>query len=367
MRHTSPHHLALGTVFLLLLAACGKEPAAVNPRVVLVTQAKASGSGAQVFAGDVRALQEVTLSFRVAGKISQRFVDAGARVVAGQVLARLDDSDLNLQSQAATASVQALKADRDLAQSELRRYQDLVVQKLVSQSLFDSKKAQAEAAQSRYRQALAQSQVNANQTGYAVIRAPGPGVISQRFAEAGQVVGAGQGVFTFAADGARDVAITVAEQHLPRLRLGQPVSIELWTQSGQRYAGKIREIAGSADTLTRTYAVRVALEDASAITQLGQSARVLMDDGSDRTIRVPMSALTETGDKSPALWVLGADGKIRKRAVSVARYGAEQAEISSGIALNEWFVQAGVHLLREAEAVSAVDAGNRAVRAVNAP
>jgi membrane fusion protein, multidrug efflux system len=367
MRHTSLLRLAYGIGFLLLLAACGKAPVADVPRVVLVTQAKASGSGAQVFAGDVRARQEVNISFRVAGKISQRYVDAGARVVAGQVLARLDDSDLNLQSQAATASVQALKADRDLAQSELRRYQELVAQKLVSQSLFDSKKAQAQAAQSRYQQALAQSQVNANQSGYAVIRAPGPGVISQRFAEAGQVVAAGQSVFGFAADGARDVAITVAEQHLPTLRIGQPVSIELWTQSGQRYAGRIREIAGSADALTRTYAVRVALEEAGAVTQLGQSARVLIDDGSNRTIRVPMSALTETGDKNPALWVLGGDGKIRKRAVQVARYGAEQAEISSGIALNEWFVQAGVHLLREAETVAAVDADNRAVRAVNAP
>ncbi len=51
-------------------------------------------------------------------------------------------------------------------------------------------------------------------------------------------------------------------------------TVELWTQEGQRYAGKIREIAASADAMTRTYAVRVALDDADASTQLGQSARV---------------------------------------------------------------------------------------------
>lgn len=347
-----------------VLAACSPEPAPDNRRLVLVTRVSGDASGLQAFAGEVRAREEVALSFRVPGKIAERLVDAGDRVKAGQVLARLDDADLRLQSQAASASVQALKADRDLAAAELKRYRELVDKQLVSKSLYETRRAQADAAESRYRQAVAQAKLSGNQAGYAEIRAPAAGVIGQRLAEAGQVVAAGQTVFVFAADGARDVAISVAESHLSTLSTGQAVWVELWTQPGKRHAGSIREIAAAADATTRTYAVRVALDDAGAPTQLGQSARVLVRQRVNGRQQVPMSALAEAGGK-PALWVFDArTGKIGKRSVTVLGYGAQQAEIAAiDLQPEQWIVQAGVHLLREGEAVRAVDADNRPVPA----
>jgi multidrug efflux system membrane fusion protein len=138
------------------------------------------------------------------------------------------------------------------------------------------------------------------------------------------------------------------------------VKLELWTQEGQVYEGKIREIAAAADALTRTYAVRVAFDDAAAVTQLGQSARVYMTETTDQGLSVPLSALTESNGK-PAVWVIARDGRLQKRGVAVRRYGARSAEISAGLAQNEWIVQAGVHLLREGESVRAVDADNRPV------
>ena len=354
-------HLALASSLSLLLGACSEDNKEPERRLVLATQAQSAGAEAQVFAGEIRAREQVNLSFRVPGKVAQRYVDDGARVKAGQILARLDDQDLSLQDQASEASVKALKADLDLADSELRRYRGLVDKQLVSKSLYDSKQAQAQATQARYQQAVAQARVNTNQTGYAVIRAPGPGVISQRFIEAGQVVSAGQPVFAFAGDGARDVAINVAEQHLPGLRIGQPVTVELWTQEGKRHDGKIREIAASADAMTRTYAVRVALDDADAAVQLGQSARVFMARNGAASLSVPLSALTDTAGRA-AVWVLDAkNGKIHRREVTVVKYGAQHAELSAGLGQNEWIVQAGVHLLREGESVRAVDADNRPV------
>ena len=348
----------------LVMAACSPEPAPDNRRLVLVTQASGDASGLQAFAGEVRAREEVALSFRVPGKIAERLVDAGDRVKAGQVLARLDDADLRLQSQAASASVQALQADRDLAAAELKRYRELADKQLVSKSLYESRKAQADAAESRYRQALAQAKLSGNQAGYAEIRAPAAGIIGQRLAEAGQVVAAGQTVFVFAGDGARDIAISVAESHLATLATGQAVWVELWTQPGKRHAGKIREIAAAADATTRTYAVRVALDDADAPTQLGQSARVLFSHSQTGRLQVPMSALAEAGGK-PVVWVFDPkSGRINARPVEVLGYGAQHAEVSAdSLPAGQWLVQAGVHLLREGEAVRAVDADNRPVPA----
>jgi multidrug efflux system membrane fusion protein len=344
-----------------ILLACSPEQHQTEKRLVLAVQAQSSNQHAQAFAGEVRAREEVNLSFRVAGKIQQRYVDDGVRVKAGQVLARLDDQDLVLQSQASGASVQALKADRDLAIAELARYQGLVEKQLVSKSMFDSKQAQANAAKARYQQAIAQSAVNTNQTGYATIRAPSSGVIIHRYVEAGQVVSAGQPVFTFAADGPREVAIVVAEQHLPNLSLGQSVWVELWADQAARIPGTIREIAASADAITRTYAVRIALDADEAKTHLGQSARVLMANQHATSLLVPMSALTEIKDK-PAVWVINSKtGKIQKRSVTVQRYGTQFAEISKGLSQNEWIVPVGVHLLREGEVVQAVDSNNRPI------
>jgi membrane fusion protein, multidrug efflux system len=359
MKHQQLLAATLSIAIITALSACSGTEKAVEKPLVLATQAQSASADVQIFSGEVRARQEVNLAFRVPGKIANRYVDSGARVQAGQILARLDDQDLSLQSQAANSSVDALKADRDLAQSELRRYRELAAKQLVSKSMFDSKLAQANSATSRYQQAVSQSKVNSNQASYALIRAPGPGVISKRYLEAGQVVAAGQTVFTFAADGTRDISITVAEQHLPNLKLGQAVSVELWTQPGTKYSAKIREIAGSADELTRTYAVRVALDDSDAPTQLGQSARVLFSNAQSSTLAVPLSALTELNGK-PAVWVIDKkNARIHKRAVSVSRYGAQVAEIRLGLAQNDWIVQAGVHLLRENEMVQAVDRDNR--------
>ncbi|MFZ9311126.1 MAG: efflux RND transporter periplasmic adaptor subunit, partial [Arenimonas sp.] len=77
-------------------------------------------------------------------------------------------------------------------------------------------------------------------------------------------------------------------------------------------------------------------------------------------LSVPLSALTESNGK-PAVWIVSRDGRLQKRGVSVRRYGARSAEITAGLAQNEWIVQAGVHLLREGESVRAVDADNRPV------
>ena len=78
----------------LSLAACGSEPAPVEVRPALVVQASSGELGYEALAGEVHAREEPQLAFRIAGKISRRLVDAGARVAAGQALAELDRKHL---------------------------------------------------------------------------------------------------------------------------------------------------------------------------------------------------------------------------------------------------------------------------------
>lgn len=354
--------LTLAPLLALVLSACSGEPPAVSVRPALVTQASNGTLGLEAFAGEVRARQEPQLAFRVGGKIARRLVDAGAAVKAGQPLAELDPSDLNLQSEAARAQLASARSELSLAKSELQRYKNLADQQLVSRSLYDSKTAAYQAAEARVRQAQAQAAVSGNQANYAVLRSPGNGVITQHLAEAGQVVAGGQAVFVLAMDGEREVLISVPEKSAARFPVGRDLSVELWAEPGKRFPGKVRELSPSADALTRTYAARVSFNSGAATAELGQSARVYALASGTSGMSLPLSALTQRQGR-PAVWVVdGRSSRVRLTNVTIGPYGETGAPVLSGIGPEDWVVAAGAHLLLEGEQIAPIDRDNRPVR-----
>ena len=355
-------------VLFAFLAACAGEKAAEPARPAMVIQPGGAQLALEVYSGEVRAREEPQLAFRVAGKIARRHVDAGARVKAGQALAELDAYDLNLQSEAYRAQLAQAQADQSLAKAELDRYKNLVDRQLVSQSLYDTRLASYRAAEARVRQARAQSSVFGNQAGYAVLRAPHDGVIAQRLAEAGQVVAAGQAVFVLAVDGEREVSISLPERDISRFQAGRELLVELWTAPGRRFPARIREIAPSADALTRTYAARVAFTaPADAEVDLGQSARVMAPSTSNVGLSLPLSALNQH-DGQPAVWVVDpATSKVHLKPVQVGPYTELGVPVLSGLKANDWVVAAGVHLLLEGEKVLPIDSSNRPVNLAGKP
>lgn len=345
----------------LLLAGCQREDATVAlPRPALVLQPHALAAGVQVFPGEVRARQEPALSFRVAGKILRRRVDAGAQVRKGEVLAELDPQDLGLQAEAVRAQLGAMEADLALARAEHERYAGMLDRGLVSQSLFDAKQAAFAAAQARVDTARAQLAVTENQLDYARLVAPQDGVIAQRLAEAGQVVAAGQAVFVLAADGEREVAISVPEAQIARFKIGQEVLVELWSRAGERWPGTVRELAPAADPQARTFAARVAFRSPNSV-ELGQSARVYVADAGASGLGVPLTAIGgEAGEAF--VWVLDPKtARAHRRAVEVAAWGERDAVITSGLSPATWIVGGGVHLIDEGERLRPIDRDNRPV------
>lgn len=357
-------HPLRGVAALLLvslLAACGAEPQAEVARPAMVVQPGGAGAGLTAFAGEVHAREEPELAFRVGGKIARRLVDAGARVVAGQPLAELDASDLNLQQEAYRAALVSAQSDLALAKTELDRYRNLNEQQVVSRSQFDSKKSAFDAAAARVTQARAQAAVYGNQAGYAVLRAPHAGIIARRLAEAGQVVAAGQTVFVLAVDGDRDVVISVPEQSVEQFKVGRELAVELWATPGRRYPATLRQITPAADAMTRTYAARVAFTaDAGAI-DLGQSARVYAQTGDKAALSLPLSALV--GEKDQAqVWVVDPKtATVHLTRVKVGPFGEDSVPVLSGIRASDWIVAAGGHLLLEGERITPIDRDNRPV------
>jgi len=357
-----PPFRIMAPLLLLLLAGCSADVPEAGVRPALVTQASAGTLGLEAFAGEVRARQEPELGFRVGGKIARRLVDAGAVVKAGQPLAELDPSDLNLQSEASKAQLASVRSELGLAKSEFQRYKNLADQQLVSQSLYDSKLAAYQAAEARARQAQAQAAVSGNQAAYSVLRSPSDGVITKQLAEAGQVVAAGQAVFVLAKNGEREVLISVPEQRAAHFSVGRDLAVELWAEPGKRFPGKVRELSPSADSMTRTFAARVSFDSGGIPADLGQSARVYALASGTSGMSLPLSALTQRQGR-PAVWVVdGKTAKVHLTPVTIGPYGDDGVPVLSGISPQDWVVAAGAHLLLEGERIAPIDRNNRPVQ-----
>jgi membrane fusion protein, multidrug efflux system len=356
----------------MLLSACSKKEEPTVLRPVLVVQPGAAMTANSVYSGEVRALEEPQLAFRISGKVAKRFVDVGTPVKAGQALAELDASDVNLQAQSAQAALASAQSDFELAKSELSRYKKLVDTQIVSRSLYDSRVSTYNAAAARVKQARAASQVSGNQTAYAVLRAPRAGVIAQRMAEAGQVVAAGQAVFVLATDSGREIAISVSEQDVAKFQPGMPMSVELWAASGKIFPATLREISPSADPLARTFAAKVSFQAEEGVkAEVGQSARVYVQDSNGSQMSLPLSAIYQR-DKKPAVWIVEksaagaqAQHEVRLVPVQLGAYGETNVPVISGIKPTDLVVSAGVHLLLDGQAVKPVDRNNRELVATN--
>jgi multidrug efflux system membrane fusion protein len=359
----------------VLLAACGGAKDEEKVRPVLVVQPGAAGGGIAAFAGEVRAREEPPLAFRIPGKLARRFVEVGDRVVAGQALAQLDASDVALQLEASRAQVASAESDLALAKAELDRHRNLFDRQLISRSLYETREAQYAAAAARARQARAQASVSGNQAGYAVLRAPRAGLIAQRLVDVGQVVNAGQPVYVLAAEGEREVAISVPEQQVANFRPGLPLAVELWAAKGTRIPGILREIAPAADPQTRTYAARVSFDGRAVNAEVGQSARVYAQAPGDARLSVPLSAIVEHED-GHAVWVVrdvpAAEGRpaatvVRRTKVKIGPYEETSVNVLDGLQPGDWVVAAGAHLLEEGQKVRPVDRHDRAVAVASAP
>lgn len=351
----------LALVAGVLLAACaGDEGAIEDARPVLVTQPRAAAEGFSSLAGEIRAREESPLSFRVGGKLVERRVDVGDHVRRGDVLATLDAGDLQARARAARAQLAAAEAELVRARADQARFATLAGQQLVSRSTMDAQDAAAAAAQGQVNAARAELEVAGNQAAYSQLRAPADGVIGARQAEAGEVVGAGQPVYTLAADGRREVAFAVPEGAIDAIKPGQAVRVELWSEPGKRWPGAVREVSPVADPASRTFAARATVDAPVGALDLGQSARVYIANDGDAGLSVPLSALQRTGEDGVAVFVVDPrTSTLKLQPVQVGPYGSDHAPVTGGLDADAWVVAAGGHLLRAGQKVAPVDRDNR--------
>lgn len=344
------------------LGGCSKNQSSTEQEVplVMVAQPAAAHAEQKSYAGDVQARQQTALAFRVGGQITERYADVGDQVKVGQVLARLDVKDAELQKNANRAQLESAQSAVKTAEGELKRFQQLLPINAVSRSQYDAVENQYKAALANLKQAQSAYDVSSNQTQYNQLTANKSGVITERNIEVGQVVSAGQPAYQLAINGEREVVIGVPEQAITEIKAGQPAKVTLWSKPNEPLNAYVREISPAADQ-SRTYSVKVALREGNALIQLGQSARVFFSHTENGQLNVPLSSVSAQGQQAYVLTVQR-DNTVRKVPVALGAYGRDSVPVLSGLKPSDYVVIGGVHLLREKQKIHPIDRENRPVR-----
>ena len=339
----------------VLLPACSPPPKPAEPiRAVKVLQVGASDLAlSSSYAGEIKARVESRLGFRVGGKLVARHVELGQKVRAGQLLAEVDAQDYRLSVDAAKAQLSAAQTNRDLAAADFKRYKELRDKEFISGAELERRESSLKAAQAQLEQAQAQLSGQGNQLSYSKLLADKAGVVTGVDAEVGQVVSAGMPVLRLAQDGPRDVLFAVPEDKVASLQRGQHVQVKFWG-SEEQHKASVYEIAASADPVTRTFSVRVALMG-QVTAPLGSTATVSMESNtgsSVQKIKLPTSALRQEAGAT-AVWLLDPQTMtVKSQVVDVHTADGNEAVVSAGLKQGDQVVASGVHVLTPGQKVS---------------
>jgi RND family efflux transporter MFP subunit len=371
-------------ILILLLLAVGGGAWVWSQRVQAaavraVTLEIRSGAGAKPGAvlnasGYVTARRRATVSSKVTGKVVDVFIEEGQAVRKGQVLARLDDSQIRAALNVARAQLEAARRgaaedEAHLSEAQLTqsRLNQLVKEGVVGRAEVDSANATVESLKARIALArqqveVAESQVRARETDLTdmVVRAPFDGVAISKDAQPGEMIspvsaGGGftrTGIGTIVDMSSLEIEVDVSESYINRVRPGQPVEAVLDAYPEWRIPAHVITTVPSADRQKATVRVRIAFEklDARLLPDMGVKVSFLAEpapDPSDAPVRpllfMPKTAV-RTVDSQSVVFVVHGD-RVERRAVKLGREDGDLVEVLSGVAAGDRIVVEGPETL----------------------
>jgi membrane fusion protein, multidrug efflux system len=338
----------------LALATCkpAEKPAvAVLRPVRTITVAKRETREPVVLTGHIQAQDEVALAFRIGGRMIERAVNVGDRVEAGQVIAKLDPENEMNDQRSAQAALKAAQAKLNYARNHYDRQQQLLRNGHTTRARYDQAQKALQSAQAAVTNAKAQLQIAKDRVSYTTLRADGAGTVTARGAEPGEVVQAGQMIVRLARQGGLDAAFDVPAQVLRAAAPGSEISVRLADDPAVTATGRVREIAPQADPVTRTFEVKVALNQPPPEMRLGATVIGSVTAQSAPAIEIPASALTQF-NRQPAVWIVDPKNHtVFLRNIELARHDPEAVVVAQGLATGDIVVTAGVQALHPGEKV----------------
>ena len=351
-------------IAVAFLGGCGDtEKIAPRPPMPVRTQTVAAVSRAAtvMLTGDVRAHVQSDLGFRSSGRIVSRSVEIGDHVTAGQTLAALDTAELKADVASSKAAMESAEASLKLATVTFERQEKLIDKGFTTRTTYDNAKKDIVSAQASLDGAKANFATAEEKISQANLVADGPGIITAREAEVGQVVQSAQTVFSMARDGGRDAVFDVYESLIAtKPPDGSTIEIALLSDTSVIAKGRIREIGPAVDPATDTVRVKIAIDDAPETMALGSAVSGIGHFQARDVVVLPWTALFKTGTKA-AVWVVDPQTmKVSVKPIAVSNYRTGELWVSDGLKPGDVVVTTGVQLLRPGQVVTLADGSNPA-------
>jgi len=351
MKTSTNSYLALFCVAALLAGCSETEPEAKAPRPIKSVIAEIRPIGESVSqTGEIRPRYETPMGFRIDGQLTFR-LENGAEVKAGEVLARIDKVPSQSNVRTASAELTAARSALEFAQQTAERTRELFNKNVISRAKLQEAQANLLSAQARL-EAAATALSRAEETlTYIEIRAPRDGIISAVSANLGQVVQAGQQIVTLISNRDRDAIFDVPEGLIMTGGDTPDVKVSLISNPSIIATGKVREVTPSADPLTRTFRVKVSLDEQAGRMPLGAAVLGTITLSPKQLVELPASALTNHNGATAVFVFDTSTSKLSYRPISVDRYDDQTIYVASGLHNGDIVAAAGVSKLRDGELV----------------
>lgn len=346
--------LAFAIIPAFLLAACGEAEQSAKParpiRSIVVHGQNIAETISQT--GEIRPRFETPLSFRLSGELRSRR-NVGEHVAAGEIVALLDSVPARNDLASANAEADVTRSALLHAEQNAQRIQELYLRAVATRVQMQDAEASLRTARARH-EAANSNVAKANESlTYTELKAPHDGIVAATSANAGQAVSAGQAVLSLVSSNQREAVFDVPESLIRTDDLGDPiVEVSLISSPSVRITGKVREIAPTSDASTRTYRVRVALEQGADVMPFGAAVVGRISGAARHLFPLPAAALTRAGDR-PAVFVYNPKTRsLSVRHVKVERYEGERIIVEKGIQDGDIVAIAGVSKLRDGQAAT---------------
>lgn len=346
--------LAMASVLVALALTAGIVPrwrshtvlqqraqAAQIPLVSVVQPRAASAVHDIALPADVHAFEDAAIHARVSGYLRRWYADIGTSVKAGQLLAEIDAPEVADQLRQARADEATAAANYALARTTAQRWKDLQASNSVAQQETDQKVADMEAKAALLAAARSNTSRLAQLASYTQIRAPFDGVITARNVDTGALIDAGntsiQGreLFHISAGARLRVFAQVPQNASAAIGPGTQAWLTLPQTPGQRYPATVSRTAGAIDPVTRSLRVELDVDNQDGRILPGAYAEVHLDIGSARTgLDLPANTLMFPA-AGPTVAVVGADGRLALRHITLGRDYGSHVEVLSGLGDNE--------------------------------
>ncbi|MEF2145942.1 MAG: efflux RND transporter periplasmic adaptor subunit [Desulfovibrionaceae bacterium] len=350
--HRSWILLLPGLLLLLGIASCSRsadeEKELVRPVMTMVIPSPTEGR-TRNFSGVAQPAIESNLSFRVSGELIELPAKVGMRVRTGDVVARLDPTDFELQVREADAALAQAMAGYNQLKADWTRKSTLYASRTISRSEMDqaeaayrSAGAQVEAA--RKRRDLSQQQLN-----YTVLHAPADGSLAQVNVDVHQTVQAGQVIAALSASGDMEFQTAVPERLISQMREGDQAKVRFESIPDKAFDARAVEVGVQAVQLS-TFAVtlRILEEDDRILPGMIGQAEFTFRIPEGSALLVPPQAVAGMPDGSRVVWLVDkATMTVSRRAVTLGALTSEGLEILSGLTPGDLLVIRGVHRLTE--------------------